>query len=74
MSKKPKVMKILRTSDGDRLDTLCYQEYGHLIGTVEAVLDFNPGLAAQKQPYRSGILIRLPELPRPVKREIQLWS
>ena len=29
---------ICRTSDGDLLDTLCYQQYGHLNGTVEAVL------------------------------------
>jgi phage tail protein X len=28
---------ICRTSDGDLLDTLCYQHYGHLKGTVEAV-------------------------------------
>ncbi|VVP54982.1 hypothetical protein PS880_05621 [Pseudomonas fluorescens] len=27
-----------RTSDGDLLDTLCQHYYGHLNGTVEAVL------------------------------------
>jgi phage tail protein X len=69
-----RVWKKLRTSDGDRLDILCHAAYGHLNGTVEAVLDFNPGLAAQKQPYVAGIVIELPELPAPVKREIQLWS
>lgn len=30
-----------RTSDGDLLDTICHNYYGHLGGTVEAVLDAN---------------------------------
>jgi phage tail protein X len=68
------VRKVLRTSDGDRIDILCYQEYGHLNGTVEAVLDFKPGLAAHKQPYVAGLIIHMPEIPTPVHREIQLWS
>lgn len=36
---------ICRTSDGDLIDTLCYQHYGHLNGTVEAVLAANRLLA-----------------------------
>ena len=36
----------IKTSDGDVLDRLCHQHYGHLMGTVEAVLEANPGLAA----------------------------
>ena len=43
-----------RTSDGDLLDTLCYQYYGHLNGCVEAVLDANQGLADEPQPFRAG--------------------
>ncbi|WP_172685792.1 tail protein X, partial [Pseudomonas savastanoi] len=36
---------ICRTSDGDILDTVCFNYYGHLKGSVEAVLDANQGLA-----------------------------
>lgn len=38
-----------RTSDGDLLDVICQHHYGHLNGTVEAVLDANPDLARQAQ-------------------------
>ncbi|WP_017127927.1 tail protein X, partial [Pseudomonas gingeri] len=37
--------KTCRTSDGDLLDTLCYRYYGHLNGSMEAVLEANQGLA-----------------------------
>lgn len=36
---------ICRTSDGDVLDAICFHYYGHLSGTVEAVLGANPGLS-----------------------------
>lgn len=63
-----------RTSDGDLLDTLCYHAYGHLNGTVEAVLDANQGLADESQPYRAGIVIVLPDLPAPDDSEVMLWG
>ncbi|MDS9878261.1 tail protein X [Pseudomonas protegens] len=63
-----------RTSDGDLLDTLCYQYYGHLNGCVEAVLDANQGLADEVQPFRAGLLIRLPELPTRAEARVQLWD
>ncbi|MFJ4193937.1 MULTISPECIES: tail protein X [unclassified Pseudomonas] len=63
-----------RTSDGDLLDTLCYHAYGHLNGTVEAVLDANQGLADEPQPYRAGIVIELPDLPPPDDSEVMLWG
>lgn len=66
--------KIIRTSDGDRLDTLCYRYYGNLNGTVEAVIDANPGLAKMAQPFASGILITLPDFPAKVNKPVQLWS
>lgn len=34
-----------RTASGDVLDTICQNYYGHLNGSVEAVLDANQGLA-----------------------------
>lgn len=66
--------KTIRTSDGDRLDTLCYRYYGRLNGTVEAVMAANPGLAKESQPFVSGVIIRLPDLPVQVEQQVQLWS
>ena len=63
-----------RTSDGDLLDTLCYHAYGHLNGSVEAVLDANQGLADEPQPYRAGIVIELPDLPASDNSEVRLWG
>ncbi|MDP9533994.1 tail protein X [Pseudomonas protegens] len=63
-----------RTSDGDLLDTLCHQYYGHLNGSVEAVLDANQGLADEPQPFRAGVLIVLPDLPAVTEAALQLWD
>ncbi|SED77527.1 P2-like prophage tail protein X [Pseudomonas frederiksbergensis] len=63
-----------RTSDGDLLDTICNNFYGHLVGTVEAVLGANQGLADEAQPYRAGLLIVLPALPKPVEEQVTLWD
>lgn len=63
-----------RTSDGDLLDTICHNFYGHLVGSVEAVLAANQGLADEDQPYRAGVLIVLPDLPDPVEEQVTLWD
>ena len=63
-----------RTSDGDLLDTLCHQYYGHLNGSVEAVLDANQGLADEPQPFRAGVLIVLPDLPSQIDSSVLLWD
>lgn len=63
-----------RTSDGDLLDTLCQHYYGHLNGSVEAVLDANQGLADEPQPLRAGVLIVLPDLPAADAASIGLWD
>lgn len=63
-----------RTSDGDLLDTLCQQYYGHLSGSVEAVLDANQGLADEPQPFRAGVQILLPDLLTHTDEVIQLWG
>lgn len=55
------------------LDVLCYRAYGTLAGTVEAVLDANPGLAARRQPYAAGVAIFLPDLAPARDEPIQLW-
>jgi len=63
-----------RTSDGDLLDTLCYHHYGHLRGTVEAVLEANEGLAKEPQPFRVGLLILLPDLAPVADEAVRLWD
>ena len=63
-----------RTSDGDLLDTICHHYYGHLNGTVEAVLAANQGLADEPQPFRAGVIIVLPDLPTQTLEDIQLWD
>ena len=63
-----------RTSDGDLLDTLCQQYYGHLNGSVEAVLNANQGLADEPQPFRAGVLIVLPDVSSATEEVIQLWD
>ncbi|RMP26702.1 MULTISPECIES: tail protein X [Pseudomonas syringae group] len=65
---------ICRTSNGDLLDTLCQHYYGHLNGSVEAVLDANQGLADEPQPYRAGVQILLPDLQVTSEEVIQLWG
>lgn len=63
-----------RTSDGDLLDTICQHYYSHLIGTVEAVLDANQGLADEPQPLRAGLLIRLPDVVSAADESVTLWD
>lgn len=65
---------ICRTSEGDLLDTLCQHYYGHLRGSVEAVLDANQGLADEAQPFRAGLLIRLPVLAARNDATVLLWD
>lgn len=65
---------IIRSCDGDVLDTLCHAHYGHLQAVVEAVYGANPGLAALPQPFTAGVLITMPDLPPRQAQTIQLWT
>jgi phage tail protein X len=56
------------------LDTICHDFYGHLLGSVEAVLEANPGMAGEAQPFRDGVVIVLPDLPTAVEEVITLWD
>ena len=53
------------TASGEVLDTTCQNYYGHLNGTVEAMLNANQRLAEEVQPFKAGLLIGLPGLPVP---------
>ena len=63
-----------RTSSGDLLDTICHNYYGHLRGTVEVVLEANEGLAKEHQPFRAGLIIRLPDVVQVSKAAVRLWD
>ena len=56
------------------LDTICQSYYGHLNGTVEAVLDANQGLADEVQPFRAGVVIYLPDWVVPSDEGVMLWG
>lgn len=64
----------IRTCDGDVLDNLCLAHYGHLAGTVEAVLSANPGLSDRPQPFAAGVSITLPDLAAPARETVTLWE
>jgi phage tail protein X len=56
------------------LDVICHNVYGHLNGSVEAVLEANQGLADEPQPYRAGVVITLPDLAMPAQEQVTLWD
>jgi phage tail protein X len=64
---------VLVSRDGERLDTLCQRHYGHLRGSVEAVLAANPGLSSYPPHLPGGVPILLPELPDPQPARVRLW-
>ncbi len=64
-----------RSKDGDVVDEVAFRYYGTLIGTVEAVLEANPGLADHGPVLSGGILITLPKIQGPVAQEpVRLWD
>lgn len=54
-------MKV-RSQQGDTVDLLCWRFYGRINGTVEAVLEANPGLADLGLMLPLGTLVSMPEL------------
>lgn len=67
--------QIIRASEGDILDTICQAHYGRVTGTVEAVLEANPGLALVSQPYHAGVEILLPDVAvAATVASVKLWD
>lgn len=66
---------IYRTVEGDVLDQVCLRHYART-GTVETVLDVNPGLSAVGAILPAGVEIELPELPdsEAVIDIVRLWD
>lgn len=66
---------IAKASQGDTLDLICQRHYGRTQGTTEAVLQANPGLAAQGALLPMGTEVKLPRLNlQPVRRSVVLWD
>lgn len=61
---------------GDTIDAICHRHYGRTAGTVEAVLDANPGIAALGPILPMGTTINLPDVPPPTtaRQTVQLWT
>ena len=53
---------IVITQQNDTVDALCWRHYGRTEGTVEAVLEANPGLAELGAMLPLGTAIDLPEI------------
>lgn len=61
------------TVEGQRLDSICWAQYGHLDGTVEGVLAANPRLGLQLPHLPGGLTIILPQLARPTRGDLRVW-
>jgi len=62
------------TTEGERLDQIAWRELGDA-QLVPAILEANPGLAAQPAALPAGLSIRLPAAPEPKPvQPIRLWG
>ena len=70
------IYRTIRTIDGDMLDVICLNHYGHAHRYVETVLAANPGLADQGPVLPAGIVIVLPDLTelRHQEAAVRLWD
>ncbi|MFV1464615.1 MULTISPECIES: tail protein X [Phaeobacter] len=67
-------MQTYRTSQGDMIDEICKDHYGHEDMTV-AVYEANPGLAQLGPILPKGVLIALPDpAPATVRKPLRLWG
>lgn len=64
------------TVDGDAVDQIAFNFYGTHAGTAEAVLEFNPGLAALLPVLPAGVTVRMPAITAAVEPipQIFLWD
>lgn len=65
------------TKDGDMIDAICWRYYdkGQQPLAVERVYEANRGLAKRGPVLPAGVIITLPELPRPQATPIiRVWG
>jgi len=64
-----------RCKDDDMLDAICFKYYGSQVGTSEAVLEANPGLAEYGPLLPAGLVIVLPNIEAPqTEQPVRLWD
>lgn len=61
---------------GDTVDLICHRHLGRTAGTVELVLEANPGLAALGAVLPMGTAVELPDVAPAAAQEklVQLWD
>ena len=65
----------ITTTDGDMIDLIAWEQYGFHEGTVEAILEANPGLAGQPPVLAGGLEIVLPVIDKPsVETTVNLYD
>lgn len=69
-------MQTYITKDGDTADYIVWKFYGNQNpGTVETMLDANPGLADRGPVLPSCLVINLPEITAPATTQgVKLWD
>jgi len=69
-------MATVIAQQGDTVDAICWRYYGRTAGTVEAVLEANPGLADLGAIIPHGTAVFMPDVPMSNEshRVIQLWD
>ena len=58
-------MATYTTAGGEMIDQIAWRHYGNHLGTTEAVLAANPGLAGRPYDLPPGLTIELPALAVP---------
>ncbi len=67
---------IVRSIQGDTVDTVCWRYMGATAGVVEQTFAANSGLADLGVVLPTGTVIALPEAPGPssTKKMVKLWD
>lgn len=65
---------IYRTKQGDVLDAIVFKHYERQAGVLEKVFEANRKLASYGPVLPAGVLITLPDIPKPkAKESVTLW-
>lgn len=67
---------LVRTEQGDTVDSLCWRHYRRTAGLVEIVLEMNAGLADYGPVLPHGLEVEMPDKPanKPTAPLLQLWD
>jgi phage tail protein X len=63
------------TIEGDTVDLIAWNQWGVTLGATEAILEANPGLAAQGTKLPQGLTIILPDyVVKKTQTAARIWS